>query len=832
MSGAGESLDYATLWRRARAVGRALRQRGVGPETRIGLCMQRTPDLIVGLLGILEAHAAYVPLDPQLPEARLRMLLDDSRLSLVLTHEPTAERVERIAPRAGVLLSECEAAGGDEPDTEYADEAMPPAGLAYVIYTSGSTGRPKGVSITRGGLLHLARAQIVAFGIVAESRVCQFASIGFDASVSEMFTSLLSGACLVMAEDVQEPERLMRWLETEAVSHATLPPALLQLLPGDGLPVLGTLVSAGERCSWEIVRSWSAGRRLINAYGPTEVTVCASWGEVAEWSSPWARVPIGEALEGAELYVLDDGMMPVVRGGSGELYVGGAGLARGYLGRSGASAERFVPHPWREGARLYRTGDRVRERPDGWLEYLGRRDEQVKIRGVRVEPGELEATLAGLSGVSAAAVVVVGTAEGSALDAYVVGEAEPAWLRQQLRERLPGYLQPREVHRLEALPRTANGKVDRRRLEPVEIGPAEAKGGPASEIEAQLCRCMEAVLGRGAVGVEDSFFDLGGNSLSAVRLTTAIREQLKLQIQVRDVFMFPSPAMLAKRVEDGGDLPAGALVPLNHGARDGGGRVYCAHTLSGEVGIYRRLASGLACRVHGLRDEGDTVAPEQETLEARGRAFARTILNEGRGDGPTVILGWSFGACVALETARALRQAGAPAELVLIEPAALDAVTSGNTEQAVLTLFMHEWQSAFDSAAQRDLPTAPSTLEELYRLALDHGVLPGTIQLSTLREHFSRFRRNLNALWHYRPLDYDGPGRVIWSENAENANHRSVWNTILANVKHEIAPGTHRSVMTNPGLARIESLVRKCLISPIDGQSSFNAIAKDFNLPN
>ncbi|WDD92415.1 amino acid adenylation domain-containing protein [Burkholderia sp. FERM BP-3421] len=550
VSGAGEHLDYTTLWRRARAVGQALRQRGAGPETRIGLCMERTPDLIVGMLGILEAHAAYVPLDPQLPEARLRMLREDSGLSLVLTHGPTAALVERIGPQASVLLSACEAEGAEQRDAEYSDEAMPAAGLAYVIYTSGSTGRPKGVSITRGGLLELAQAQIAAFGIGAESRVCQFASIGFDASVSEIFTSVLSGACLVMAEDVREADRLVAWLEKEAVSHATLPPALLQLLPGGGLPALGTLVSAGERCSWEIVRDWGAGRRLINAYGPTEVTVCASWGEVAETAQPWARVPIGEALQGAELYVLDEGMMPSIAGGSGELYVGGTRLARGYLGRPGASAERFVPHPWREGARLYRTGDRVRVRPDGCLEYLGRRDEQVKIRGVRVEPGELEATLLGLRGVSAAAVAVVGTAEGNALDAYVVGEVEAAELRRQLRARLPGYLQPRGLHRLEALPRTANGKLDRRRLKPVEDGGVEAKGGPASVTEAELCRCMEAVLACGPVGVEDSFFDLGGNSLSAVRLTTVIRERLKLQIQVRDVFMFPSPAMLARRVED------------------------------------------------------------------------------------------------------------------------------------------------------------------------------------------------------------------------------------------------------------------------------------------
>jgi thioesterase domain-containing protein len=343
---------------------------------------------------------------------------------------------------------------------------------------------------------------------------------------------------------------------------------------------------------------------------------------------------------------------------------------------------------------------------------------------------------------------------------------------------------------------------------------------------------MEAVLACGPVGVEDSFFDLGGNSLSAVRLTTVIRERLKLQIQVRDVFMFPSPAMLAGRVEHGGGLPAGSLVPLNHGGHDGGGRVYCAHTLSGEVGIYRPLASRLDCRVHGLRDESGALEPEQAELEARGQAFARTILNEGRGDGPTVILGWSFGACVALETARALRAAGAAAELVLIEPAELDVPISDNREQVILALFMQEWRSAFDLAAGRDLPTVPSTLEELYRLALDQGVLPRTIELATLRERFSRFRRNLNALWHYRPLDYDGPGRVIWSENADNADHRSVWKKILANVKHDIVPGTHRSVMRNPGITRIDSLVRKCLIGPIDDQSSLKTIAMDFNLLN
>uniref|UniRef100_UPI002D21D1B4 amino acid adenylation domain-containing protein n=1 Tax=Streptomyces purpeochromogenes TaxID=1464077 RepID=UPI002D21D1B4 len=398
----GVELTYGEVAARVDAFAGHLASCGVGPEAVVAVALPRSVDLVVSLLAVLRAGGAYVPVDPDYPADRVAYMLSDSRPALLVTDSATLPGLGECG--VPVVLVDGLA---DEPGTPVAAPAYPRADHpAYVIYTSGSTGRPKGVVVPHGGIASLARAQRDAFGVGPGSRVLQFAALSFDAAAWEIVMGLLSGATLVVAP----AERLMPGPDLAAlcaeqdVTHVTLPPTALAVLPDDALPAGATVVVAGEACPPELVARWSEGRRMINAYGPTETTVCATM------SAPLSGrtvPPIGRPIAGARVYVLDAALRPVAPGVTGELYIAGDGLARGYLGRPSLTAERFLAAPFGPaGSRMYRTGDLARWTSDGELEYQGRADTQVKVRGFRIELGEVESALNGVTGVTGATAVV------------------------------------------------------------------------------------------------------------------------------------------------------------------------------------------------------------------------------------------------------------------------------------------------------------------------------------------------------------------------------------------------------------------------------------------
>ncbi|AFE10580.1 Long-chain-fatty-acid--CoA ligase [Corallococcus coralloides DSM 2259] len=551
-------VSYAELEVRANQLAHHLKGQGVGPEVRVGLLVERSVEWVVGMLAVLKAGGAFVPVDVTLPAMRVGELLEESGVALVLTREELADEL----PTGNAVLAFVDADArqvATQPKTRPA-KRVGPESLAYVLFTSGSTGKPKGVMVRHGSLANMAHAVAEAHGVKPEDRVLQYASPGFDASVAEVFSTLAAGAslCLAPREALMPGGALEATVKSLGATVVTLTPSVLGQVQDGGLEGIRTLISAGEAVPAALVRKWSEGRRMLNGYGPTEVTVCAS---VATSLSP-ERVTVGKPLGNVRLYVLDEAQRPVGVGVVGELYVGGAGLARGYLGQPALTAERFLPDGFsgEASSRLYRTGDLVRWGEDGDVEYVGRRDGQVKVRGMRLEVGEVEGVLATHPAVKQAAVVAKKDATGTKLWAYVVGDVETAALREWLRERVPEHMVPTAYGTLEALPLTSSGKVDRAKL-PALTADATPRAhvftAPRTPVEQLIADQWAELLKVERVGLTDNFFDLGGHSLIATQVVTRLGALFGRELALADLFERPTVLALAELLQASG-TPEGA----------------------------------------------------------------------------------------------------------------------------------------------------------------------------------------------------------------------------------------------------------------------------------
>ncbi|MBZ4420207.1 non-ribosomal peptide synthetase [Myxococcus sp. RHSTA-1-4] len=830
-------LSYGELNRRANQLAHVLRGRGVGPDVPVGLCVPRSLELAVGVLGILKAGGAYVPLDPAYPPERLGMMLRASRAPLLLT----LSTLPAVLPE-GEVHRLCLDTGGSI-FAGASDANLPPlAGpesLAYVIYTSGSTGTPKGVAMPHGPLLNLVHWQLES-SVLPRGRTLQFSALSFDVCFQELFSTWAAGGELVLVSEEQrrDAHALLDLMDQQEVERLFLPFVALQNLAEvadreERVPRrLREIITAGEQ-----LRVTPALRRLArrlegcvlhNQYGPVEshVTTALTLSGAPE---AWPDLPsIGRPIANARIHLLDEHLSPVPIGVPGEVFIGGEVLARGYLHRPELTQERFVPDPFssRPGARLYRTGDFARYLPDGSIAFLGRRDSQVKVRGYRIELAEVEAALAHHPALKDCVVEAREAGSGhKRLVGYVVGAGGPpppvTELRAFLKERLPEYMVPVHFVPMDAFPLTPSGKVNRRALPAPEGASHEstrARVAPRTSLELQLVRVWEEVLGLHPLGIRDDFFELGGHSLLAVRLLARVRELTGHSLPVAALFQGATVERVAEllRREQG---PASPLVLLRGGTQRR--PFFCIHPVGGTVLAYAELAHllGPGQPFYGLQSPGlEGEAPPCDRLEDLAALYLDAV-RAVQPRGPYLLGGWSMGGSIAFEMARQLHARGEEVGLLALIDTFASAFPGGTVSP--------EWlePARLGALFYRDLLRAtgadlPCSEEALSRLAPDEALrvleeagraaaaLPesGMQSLRTLRQVFES---NLRAAWSYVPRPYAG---ALLSIEASAASRPHGWvGLALGGVEVHTLEGDHYALLRGPGVKALAALLREAL---------------------
>jgi amino acid adenylation domain-containing protein len=830
-----KSLTFGKLDALATRLARRLRRRGVGRGTHVGLFLERSPEMVVAILAALKAGAAFVPLDPDGPVERLRLVLADIAAPVLLTHRSLMDRLRRADAGA-----ECIAVEERWPDEAVDFEEVRGDDLAYIVYTSGSTGRPKGVMVEHRAICNTVLWEQRDLPIRADDRVLLTMPYYFDAALCVLFPTLSSGGRVVLAGPGAErdPFRLVEQIERDDVTVLTMTPNALSMLV-EGASSASCRTVRRIHCGGEAMPPDLPARlfslldvELINRYGPTETAVDATW-----WRCPRGDhrpiVPIGRPIANVQTYVLDAHRAPLPPGVPGELYVGGAGLARGYLNDPAQTAERFVPDPFRHepGARLYRTGDRCRWLAGGTLEFLGRLDHQVKLRGYRIELGEVEAALLSHPAVREAVVGLYGSSTDARLVAHLVAGEGPLVtddLRKHLKERLPAYMVPANFLLMPALPLSPNGKVDRRALPaPPAERPATAREyvAPRTPLEEFLASLWREVLGLDRVGALDNFFDLGGHSIGAALLVHRLRERLDRPISTVAVFDSPTVAGLARHLAEvhpdlvatrfgassataeDARLPSPFLVPLQpEGSRP---PLFMVHPPGGIVVCYQPLARhiGRDQPFFGIRSRGLDGGEDLPTrLEEMAAEYAAAI-RQAQPRGPYRLGGWSAGGLVALEVAQQLLAQGEEVALLAL----LDTGLPHNPDE-----------SGQEYGLDR-------TLEELARLGPDellpylwnHAQKLGLVDTGTPVELVRQILDDLKRLFHlhlsladaYALRPYAGKITLFRPAESPVAVSKSAdrgWAGWAASVEVHTVPGQHHSMVKEPHARELAAKLSAC----------------------
>jgi amino acid adenylation domain-containing protein len=818
----GQRLSYHELNSRANHVAHYLRSRGIEPDARVAICLEPSFDFAVAVLGVLKAGGACVPLDPNYPKERLAYMLQDAEARVLITGSvpsaPDAPNGCEVLP-----LTDKPKFLSAYPSTNLRG-VVQPSNIAYVVYTSGSTGQPRGVLLPHAGLVNYNANMARVYSMSPDDRVLQFCSLSFDIAVEEIFIAWLSGATLVMKSremPLAVPE-FLPWIEKQGITVLDLPTAYwhewMHQLPQLSKPFPASLrltIVGGEKVSAKAYAAWagSVGRhvRWVNTYGPTEASIAATMYEPTPGNhSVPENVPIGRPVPNARVYLLDPELNPIATGVVGELHIGGVGVARGYLNRPELTAQKFISDPFspEPGARLYKTGDLARYLPSGEIEFVGRTDDQIKIRGFRVELGEIETALAKHSGVRDCAVVAREDTSGNKLlVAYFVAspgvQVSAPDLRSYLQQSLPDYMVPFTFVALPAMPLTPNGKINRRGLPAPPESPAQVIAAPADPLQAKLVKIWEDVLGKKPIAVEDNFFELGGHSLLAARLMHRTGQMLGKTLPLAMLFQFPTVSQLATALsQDGWSHHWSSLVPI----QPDGSQVpfFCIHGIGGNVIGFRELGRrmGPDYPFYGLQSRGLDGTQACHTSVEQMAAHYLSEIRHLQPQGPYFVGGFSFGGLVAFEMAQQLHQQGDEVGLLVLFD------TYPGNQQAVgaslINLLLHPtWKHWF-----HDLPKVAG---KRFRRSMKNWRVP-----QVLRDVRGS---NTTAADKYVLRRYPGKATLIRAEEKSlrsSEDPLAAWYGLVAGLDvHEI-PGDHYDILVDPQVERLA----ECLKSCIDGVRS------------
>ncbi len=834
----GGQLTYGELNRRANQLAHRLRALGIGPEVRVAVCLERSLELIIGLLGILKAGGAYLPLDPAYPKERLAFMLADAGAPLILTE---ARLLAALPDQdAKVICLDSNGASIAQESGENPDGSALPDNLAYVIYTSGSTGQPKGVLVSHGSIAaHCCNIQRL-YELGPRDAVLQFTSPSFDVSLEEMLPTLIAGARLVvMGSAVWHPAEFHRKISEFGLTVLNIPTAYWQELAREWADLAELkpsiqprlFVIGGDTVRPEALILWQRtpmkAIRLLNGYGPTEATITTTAFEIPFPFGEGAtgqRVPIGRPLANRRVYILDPRGNPVPVGVSGHLHIAGAGLARGYLNQPDLTAEKFVPDPFsaEPGARMYNTGDLARYRPDGNIEFLGRADDQVKIRGFRIELGEIEATLAQHPGVRQAAVLAREDIPGEKrLVGYAVADCPAEDLRRFLKDRLPEHMVPAVIVLLDTLPLAPGGKVDRRALpQPDRHCPGREKSfvAPRDDLELQLAKIWEEVLDVRPIGVRDNFFELGGHSLLAVRLFALIENRLGKRLPLAAVFQGATVGDLADvlRQQAKPESPSSLVAIQPRGSRR---PLFLVHPAGGQVFPYVQLAQllGPDQPCYGLQARGlDGGQDPHQRIEDMAAHYIQA-LQTVQPTGPYLLGGWSMGGVVAFEMAQQLHAQGQQVALLLLIDGRIPSPEASFPDQdaEAVALVERYFGISFGPAASLAQLPRDEQLAFMLQQAKSAGLVPAELDVPQARRFVEILRSDLRATEAYGLKRY--PGRVTFFKASETLTGPSADPTMgwsewaSGGVEVHVVPGNHANMMYPPHVGALAEKLTECL---------------------
>jgi amino acid adenylation domain-containing protein len=841
-----QALTYSTLNRKANQLAHYLREQGVGPDTLVGLFVERSPEMLIGILGTLKAGGAYMPLEPTDPQERIDYLIADSMPIMLLTQSSSCEKLnEHQKP---VLCLDCNLDKLDRCSMENMDPqdlGLTPEHLAYVMYTSGSTGRPKGVMNTHSGVLNGLLWALDNYRLAADEHFLQKTPFSFDVSVWEFLLPMLSGARLIMAKPGghKEPRYLAEVIEKEKITTIHFVPSMLRLFLQSGVSEscrsLRRVLCSGEALSHAMQQQFQnelPGVELHNLYGPTEAGV-----HVTFWQcQPDAHngiVPIGWPLANTQIYILDQSLRPVPEGAPGELYIAGAGLARGYWNRPELTQERFIVNPFRNtpAARMYKTGDLGRRLAGGAIEYLGRNDYQVKIRGVRIELGEIENQLATLPGIANAVVLAHEDNPGEKrVIAYLVPRDFPeeasdksafiSTCRKALATKLPDYMIPSAFVILKELPLTSTSKIDRKALLQSDVLSQEEHISAATPAEEALQRIWQRVLSVPSVSVTANFFNIGGHSIVAVPMIAEINRVFGVSLELRDIFQKPTIREIAACIDQHLLAPY-AATPLSHPnlielkrGKSSADPLFLVHPADGYAHVYADLALNLDYEgpVFGLQDDNSGLV----TIEAMAGKYLE-VIRRVRPAGHYLLGGWSLGGVIAYEVAR--QSVSAQCRLLLM----LDSlcpnssglnVGSGIDARSVLATMASELEiSLITLSSSEKGALEKADLDGLFDLFLYLGKqqnrLPIEFGLSELKQRHGVMMKNLGALSVYKALPFDGNIRLVRAEENTAKDPGLGWGLVAPRVSVIGQNGGHYSMMRRPhvfALAKtIDTLIKE-----------------------